>query len=272
VQKAYAHPGWIPLARDWGGNNLAVDLAPGPTGKWGQVIIFGRDYDCKYVVARSWSAFLAMVADDLSSEKVFVDEDSGELKLREFKTTTVEPAYLDILRWRMDQKYGRKPPRRRGPPPPGARLSPRTSPRGSPRAGSPHGSPPPSSNRHSEERGRQTSRFSTTAPAASSPLARVQGVDRTTIVGNGKGRSDGVRTSKLIEVPTPTLPDPVLHKRDDKGEDGGKSSATDDMANKMKVNNLGGIDGSVQGLGLNGMVGAGHDGEVDKDGMKAVQL
>ncbi|QSS65978.1 glucan synthesis regulatory protein [Histoplasma capsulatum] len=41
IQKAYAHPSWIPLARDWGGNNIAVDLAPGPAGKWGQVIIFG---------------------------------------------------------------------------------------------------------------------------------------------------------------------------------------------------------------------------------------
>lgn len=45
VQKAYAHPAWIPLARDWGGNNIAVDLAPGPMGKWGQVILYGRDYD-----------------------------------------------------------------------------------------------------------------------------------------------------------------------------------------------------------------------------------
>ncbi|EDN06437.1 predicted protein [Histoplasma mississippiense (nom. inval.)] len=45
IQKAYAHPSWIPLARDWGGNNIAVDLAPGPAGKWGQVIIFGLSPD-----------------------------------------------------------------------------------------------------------------------------------------------------------------------------------------------------------------------------------
>lgn len=113
VAKVYAHPAWIPLARDWGGNNLAVDLAPGPAGKWGQVIIMGRDYDCKYVVARSWAALLATVADDLGTDKVFVNEDSGELKLREFKQTGVEPAYLDILRWRADQKYGRKSMRRK---------------------------------------------------------------------------------------------------------------------------------------------------------------
>jgi cell wall assembly regulator SMI1 len=65
IQKAYAHPSWIPLARDWGGNNVAIDLAPGQMGKWGQVIIFGRDYDCKYVVARSWSHFMAVLADDI---------------------------------------------------------------------------------------------------------------------------------------------------------------------------------------------------------------
>ena len=109
IQKVYAHPAWIPLVRDWGGNNLAVDLAPGPAGKWGQVVLFGRDYDCKYVVARSWSAFLATVADDMSTEKWFVDEETGELKLREFKTSKVEPGYLEIIRWRMDQKYGHGP-------------------------------------------------------------------------------------------------------------------------------------------------------------------
>ena len=144
IQQAYAHPGWIPLVRDWGGNNLAVDLAPGPTGRWGQVIIFGRDYDCKYVVARSWSAFLAMVSDDLNSGKWFVEEESGELKLREFKTKTVEPGYLDILRWRMDQKYGRRGPRRR---PTAGSSSP-----GHSSQGSPYGSP-------TEERGRSPQRF-----------------------------------------------------------------------------------------------------------------
>jgi cell wall assembly regulator SMI1 len=114
VQKAYAHRSWIPLVRDWGGNCLAVDLAPGPTGKWGQVIIIGRDYDCKFVVARSWAAFLANFADDLcSGDKVHVDEESGELKFQLFKKQGVEPPYLEILRWRCDQKHGRRPARKR---------------------------------------------------------------------------------------------------------------------------------------------------------------
>ena len=113
IQKVYAHPAWIPLARDWGGNNICVDLAPGPAGKWGQVILMGRDYDCKYVVSRSWAAFVANLADDMNTDKWFIDEDTSELKLREFKQQGVEPAYIDILRWRADQKFGRKNPQKR---------------------------------------------------------------------------------------------------------------------------------------------------------------
>lgn len=109
VQKVYVHPGWIPLVRDWGGNNIAVDLAPGPTGKWGQIILCGRDYDCKYVVARSWGAFLSMVADDMESPHWYVDEETNELKLKDPRAPRREPGYLDILRVRNMQKYKRLP-------------------------------------------------------------------------------------------------------------------------------------------------------------------
>jgi cell wall assembly regulator SMI1 len=205
IQKAYAHPGWIPLARDWGGNNIAVDLAPGPAGKWGQIIIFGRDYDCKYVVARSWAAFLAMVADDLGSDKVFVDEDTQELKLKEFKTETVEPPYLDILRWRVDQKYGRRLPKKKGP----NGIAP------SSRKGSPYGSP-------TEERGRSPNRFPGRGPSTQSPRQTVVGIPsplsqvseetvrplaiRPTVdTGVDKGLAVP-KVEKLVEAPTPTIP------------------------------------------------------------------
>lgn len=106
-QKAYIHPAWIPLARDWGGNNICIDLAPGSAGTYGQVILMGRDYDCKYVIARSWAAFLATVADDMATDKWYIDEETAELKLREFpKQPNIAPAYMDILRWRADQLYG----------------------------------------------------------------------------------------------------------------------------------------------------------------------
>ncbi|RDW70334.1 hypothetical protein BP5796_08731 [Coleophoma crateriformis] len=201
IQRVYAHPAWIPLVRDWGGNNLAVDLAPGPTGKWGQVILFGRDYDCKYVVARSWSAFLAMLADDLNSGKWFVDEETNELKLREFRTSKVEPGYLDILRWRMDQKYGRKQSRRRSAPPNahGSGSSPSQSPYASPTA-----------EVGGEPRGRSMQRFSGASPVASphrtnfgkpSPLAKVteESASTTPI----RLETSGLGAGKLVEVETP---------------------------------------------------------------------
>lgn len=171
IQKVYAHPAWIPLARDWGGNNIAIDLAPGPAGRWGQVILMGRDYDCKYVVSRSWSAFLATLADDMHTDKWFIDEDTKELKLREFPKQGVEPAYIDILRWRSDQKYGRRPPKKRP-----LRINSNVSP--SMNGFSPYGSPT------KEDRGRSPQRFANgKAPmhnssprghgGVGSPLARV---------------------------------------------------------------------------------------------------
>lgn len=214
VVKAYAHPGWIPLARDWGGNNIAVDLAPAPAGTWGQVILFGRDFDCKYVVARSWAAFLAMLADDLASDKWFVDEETGELKLREFKTNTVEPGYLDILRWRMDQKYGRKVPRRR----PMRLMTVNLNTSGHGKSISPYGSPDGTE----FERGRSTHRFTggqampspKSRQTKSSPLAKVAEEapapitvhtgDKTSMEKEKDGgREVNKRISNLIDAPTP---------------------------------------------------------------------
>ncbi len=199
IQKAYAHPAWIPLVRDWGGNNLAVDLAPGPKGQWGQVILFGRDYDTKYVVARSWAAFLGVVADDLSSGRWFVDEDTHELKLREFKQTRVEPGYFDILRWRMDQKHGRTANKRKSMAPgAGAGAGSHSAPN------SPYANPTEPGG-GGERRGRSMQRLNSISPIPSpigrgygkaSPLARVQeeagAAGRTAPAGE-----------KLVEVDTP---------------------------------------------------------------------
>ncbi|KAH6892324.1 hypothetical protein B0T10DRAFT_528143 [Thelonectria olida] len=199
VQKVYAHPGWIPLVRDWGGNNLAVDLAPGPNGQWGQIILFGRDYDTKYVVARSWSAFIAVVADDLNSGKWFVDEDSNELKLREFKETRVEPSYFNILRWRMDQKYGRRAANRKSM----AARGKSNSPLGS-RSSSPYSEP-------GDNRGRSMQRLSGSSPLTS-PMR--PGYGKMTSLGSVTEEaappeiaSGIIQLDKLVEVETPRQSD-----------------------------------------------------------------
>ncbi|KAI9686443.1 MAG: Cell wall assembly regulator [Bogoriella megaspora] len=211
VQKVYAHPAWIPLARDWGGNNIAVDLAPGPTGKWGQVILMGRDYDCKYVISRSWASFLATLADDMSTDKWWIDEDTRELKLREFKTRDVEPAYIDILRWRADQKYGRRQPpagspgAKRKAPPGGLHINSNV-PGAQPSSSSPYSSPVSAG----PDRGRSPARFGSAntknpspKPNLSSPLARVTEEAPAPL----RLQTDSIRkptpSEKLISVDTP---------------------------------------------------------------------
>lgn len=244
VQKAYAHPAWIPLARDWGGNYLAIDLAPGPAGKWGQIIIFGRDYDCKYVIARSWAAFLAIFADDLCSGKVLVDEETNELKLKEFKTQSVEPPYLEILRWRTDQKYGRRPPRRKGP----NALGMNASGKSSSNRDSPYGSPT-----RAEERGRSPHRFANkgSAPSpktqlgVSSPLARVT-EETTSLVGpagptiSEDPRENGkAETADLVEVSMPQASNKenegILEKADVKSSETDKTVKIDGAPGSSNV-------------------------------------
>jgi cell wall assembly regulator SMI1 len=208
VQKVYAHPAWIPLARDWGGNYLATDLAPGPAGSWGQIIIFGRDYDCKYVVARSWGALLATVADDICSDKVHVAEESGDLKLLEFrKQPGVEPPYLEILRWRCDQKHGRRPPKRR----PQSQLRVNSNVPGGAGPSSANSSPYASPVMGPEERGRSPHRLSqkpkkglSPRGAISSPLARVAEEGPQPIrVHTDIDSKAGAPMEKLISVDTP---------------------------------------------------------------------
>jgi len=208
IQKAYAHPSWILLVRDWGENNITVDLAPGQMGKWGQVIIFGRDYDCKYVVAWSWSHFMAVLADDMNSDKTFVVEDSGELKLKEFKTENVEPGYMD----RSGQKYGRRGPKRK----PQGPLGLNTAVNGKSPRDSPYSSPTESN----DERGRSPHRFSrgpNSSPRhqVSSPLARVnEEIDAPIPVRAGEDVIKDFATAaadpgnsaspdKLVDAPTP---------------------------------------------------------------------
>ncbi|KAK9368498.1 hypothetical protein V1509DRAFT_623091 [Lipomyces kononenkoae] len=105
VQSAYAHTGWLPLAKDFCGNNIAVDLAPGPAGHWGQVILYGREFDRKYVIARSWGHFLAMLADDLEEGRWSVDEDSEELW---YVSGGKVHVYFEILKRRVERALAQK--------------------------------------------------------------------------------------------------------------------------------------------------------------------
>lgn len=107
IQPVYAHSGWIPLVTDDAGNHIAIDLAPGPKGKYAQVIMFGRDFDTKFVIADNWGDFLLNFVNDLENGNwTLVDNTDdylngdGELKFIDKKHNSPILDYLVVLKKR----------------------------------------------------------------------------------------------------------------------------------------------------------------------------
>ncbi|CAE6487355.1 unnamed protein product [Rhizoctonia solani] len=72
IRKAYSCRGWLPLVTDRAGNYLGVDLAPAEQGTYGQVIVFGRDFDTKVVMFRGegedgWATWLQSFVEELET-------------------------------------------------------------------------------------------------------------------------------------------------------------------------------------------------------------
>lgn len=74
VQSYYIHRGWVPLIKDPCGNLIGLDLAPGPAGLRGQIILYGRDFDTKIVVATSLQEFLFQFITDLELGNYEIDQ------------------------------------------------------------------------------------------------------------------------------------------------------------------------------------------------------
>lgn len=76
VRREYSNRGWLPLVTDKAGNYIGVDLNPDERGATGQVIVFGRDFDTKVVLANGdgptgWARWLAAFADMLEGADGF---------------------------------------------------------------------------------------------------------------------------------------------------------------------------------------------------------
>lgn len=83
VKPIYAHAMWIPLITDEVGNCIGVDLShpldgSSESSKWGQVILFGRDFDTKFKIADNFGDFLLIFANDLELGNWELKED-GEV-------------------------------------------------------------------------------------------------------------------------------------------------------------------------------------------------
>ena len=77
VRALYTCADWLPFATDGGGNSLAVDLAPAPSGAVGQVIVIGSDEDLRRVLAPSVRALLRLCADRLRQPPAAPDIEGG---------------------------------------------------------------------------------------------------------------------------------------------------------------------------------------------------
>lgn len=137
VQPYYVHRGWIPIAKDLYGNLVGLDLAPGPSGIRGQIILYGRDFDTKIVVASSLQELLFEYVNDLDlgnfqidhtesyQDNGFLDstrdddyligdedEDNGDLQFfdkegSEFgKENQGKLTYIEVLKRRALKRYG----------------------------------------------------------------------------------------------------------------------------------------------------------------------
>lgn len=70
---------WFPFGSDFCGNYLGVDFAPGPNGKLGQVIIFGRDIDERVVIADSLLKFERWLIEIIDSRQYSIEKQVGFL-------------------------------------------------------------------------------------------------------------------------------------------------------------------------------------------------
>lgn len=115
IHPCYAHAAWVPLFSDQVGNCIGVDLAP-PLGQhYGQVIIFGRDFDTKYLVTDNFGDFILGVANDLEQGNGHMRQQrhnsgdlvvgtEGELVFVDRRTQR-EMSYLEVLRGRSLQRW-----------------------------------------------------------------------------------------------------------------------------------------------------------------------
>ena len=80
VKALYANDKWIPFASFLDSNHLGLDFDPGPEGKIGQVINFGRDEEQKAVLAHSFGEFI---------DRYIAGLESGEAVIRYEEQTAV---------------------------------------------------------------------------------------------------------------------------------------------------------------------------------------
>ncbi|MEI5892201.1 SMI1/KNR4 family protein [Bacillus cereus] len=79
IKESYVNRNWIPISKDYGGNNIGIDVDPGEKGKVGQVINFGRDEEVKYVIANRISDLLLFILQKLKNKDFTIHQEEDYL-------------------------------------------------------------------------------------------------------------------------------------------------------------------------------------------------
>lgn len=79
IKERYVNHYWIPISKDYGGNNLGIDVDPDEKGKVGQVINFGRDEEVKYVIANRISDLLLFILQTLKNKNFTIHQEEDYL-------------------------------------------------------------------------------------------------------------------------------------------------------------------------------------------------
>lgn len=75
IKEQYINRCWLPIAIDYGGNHLGIDMDPAEKGIRGQVINFGRDEEVKYVIAHNLADLLSFITQTLKNGTYTIDEE-----------------------------------------------------------------------------------------------------------------------------------------------------------------------------------------------------
>ncbi|MGE6259952.1 SMI1/KNR4 family protein [Heyndrickxia sporothermodurans] len=75
IKERYINRYWIPISKDFGGNNLGIDLDPDNGGKIGQLINFGRDEEVKFVIANQLNDLLQFIIETIEEGNYTIHRD-----------------------------------------------------------------------------------------------------------------------------------------------------------------------------------------------------
>lgn len=112
IKEQYVNTRYIPISKDYGGNNIGIDLDPGTDGVIGQVINFGRDEDTRFVIASSLAGFMEFILHHVKNGNYEFEINGDEEDEEPRSFLMKEPAnshFLDTLK-NLQLPFGSNPP------------------------------------------------------------------------------------------------------------------------------------------------------------------